>query len=109
MTHRGGVDSLGIVVNHSGQAEVGHFTYEIAVDEDVPRRQIAMDVAHVGEVPHPCRDAAQHSHQLDDGELTVVLLREKMNTIDYASRPRIRRNGCNEQNRTDIVFADQIV
>lgn len=40
-----------------------------------------MDVAHIGEVSHPRGDASQHAHQLDDGELTVVLLRgEPKNT-----------------------------
>lgn len=76
MTHGGGVDRLGVVVDHPGQAEVGHFAYEVAVDQDVARGQISMDVAHVGEVAHPRRDAPQHPHQLDDRELAVVFLEE---------------------------------
>lgn len=35
-----------------------------------------MDVAHIREVSHPSRDASQHAHQLDDGELTIVFLRQ---------------------------------
>lgn len=74
MTHGGGVDRLGVVVDHPRQAEVGHFAYEVAVDQDVARSQISMDVAHVGEVAHARRNAPQHPHQLDDRELAVVFL-----------------------------------
>lgn len=82
MTHGGGVDRLRVVVDHPGQAEVGHFAYEVAVDQDVARGQISMDVAHVGEVAHPRRDAPQHPHQLDDCELAVVFLGEDVGEIN---------------------------
>lgn len=81
MTHGGRVDRLGVVVDHPGQAKVGHFAYEVAVDQDVARGQISMDVAHVGEVAHPRRDAPQHPHQLDDRELAVVFLEEDVERL----------------------------
>lgn len=46
-THRGGIDSLRVVVDHPGQAEVRHFTDEVAVDKDVACREVAMHIAHV--------------------------------------------------------------
>lgn len=75
-THSGSVDSLRVVVDHSGQAEVGHFTDEVAVDEDVARRQVAVHVAHIREVAHACSNATQHSDQLDNCELAVMFLRQ---------------------------------
>lgn len=73
-THSGSVDSLRVIVNHSGQPEVGHFTDKVAVDQDVARRQVTVHVAHVREVAHPGGDSAQHTDQLDHRELTVMFL-----------------------------------
>ena len=73
-TYSGGVGSVRVVLQHPGQAEVRHFTHQVAVDQDVPGRQISVDVAHVGEVFHAGGDATQNTHQLDDGELAIILL-----------------------------------
>lgn len=86
-THSGGVDGLGVIVDHSGQAEVGHFTDEVAVDEDVARRQVPVHVAHVREVAHPGGDAAQHTDQLDYRELPVMLLSGKKNQKKTNQKP----------------------
>lgn len=40
-----------------------------------------MDVSHVGEIPHSCCNAPQHSHQLDDCELTIMFLKKKKSDI----------------------------
>lgn len=47
VTHAGGVDRLGVVIDHPRQAEVRHLTDEVAVDEDVACSQISMNVSHV--------------------------------------------------------------
>lgn len=73
-THGGSVDSLRVIVDHSGQPKVGHFTDEVAVDEDVACCQVAVHVAHVGEVAHAGGNATQHTDQLDHRELAVVFL-----------------------------------
>lgn len=98
-SYLGGVGGLGVVLQRSRQPEVGHLADQVTVHQDVSGRQVAVDVAHVGQVPagtrtgagqrtlalssghpsdppHSGRDAAQHSHQLDDRELTIVLLPE---------------------------------
>ena len=81
-TYSGGVGSVGVVLQHPGQAEVRHFTHQVAVDQDVPGRQISVDVAHVGEVFHARGDATQHTHQLDDGELGIVFLANREERTD---------------------------
>ena len=72
--HPGGVGGLGVVLQHAGHAEVRHLAHQVAVDQDVPGGQVAVDVAHVGEVLHARRDSPQDAHQLDHRETTVVLL-----------------------------------
>lgn len=81
LTHSGSVNSLGVIVDHSGQAKVGHFTDKVAVDEDVARRQVPVHVAHVREVAHASGDATQHTDQLDHSELPVMFL-NKNNKYD---------------------------
>lgn len=81
-THGGSVDGLGVIVDHSGQAEVGHFTDQVTVDEDVARRQVAMDVTHVRQIAHAGGDATQHTYQLDHCELPIVFL-SKNNKYKY--------------------------
>ena len=73
--YRGGVGCLRVVLQDSGQAEVGHLAHQVAVDQDVPSRQVSMDVPHVGQVLHARGDATQHAHQLDAGKLGVMLLK----------------------------------
>ncbi|TNN78175.1 hypothetical protein EYF80_011680 [Liparis tanakae] len=68
------VGRLRVVLQNPTQAKVGHLTHQVAVDQDVPSCQVSVDVAHVGQVLHPGGDAAQHAHQLDHRELTVVFL-----------------------------------
>ena len=46
-----GVRSLRVVLQDSGQAEVGHFRHEVTVHQDVTSCQVPVDVAHVGQVP----------------------------------------------------------
>lgn len=58
----------------AGQAKVGHFTHQVAVDQDVASGQVAVDVVHLRQIFHPGRDAAHHPHQLDHRELAIVLL-----------------------------------
>lgn len=76
-TYASGVRPLWIIFQHSGQAEVRHFTLQAGVDQDVAGSQVAVDVAHVREVLHACSDASQHPHQLGGGELTIVVLMEE--------------------------------
>lgn len=82
-THSRCIDSLRIVVDDSRQAKVRYFTHKVAVDEYVPCSQISMDVSHVGEIPHSCCNAPQHSHQLDDCELTIMFLKKKKNQTSW--------------------------
>lgn len=102
MTHSCCVDSLGIVVYHPRQAEVRHFTYEIAVDKDVSSGQISMDVSHIGEISHSRRYAPQHPHQLDDCELTVVFLHKHSGTHTQTQTEREREN----TRAGSVVFTD---
>lgn len=80
-THTGGVGSVRVVLQDPGQAEVWHLTHQVAVDQDVPGRQVSVDVAQVGQVGHPSGDAPQQPHQLDDGELTIVSLQEEQKHV----------------------------
>lgn len=73
-TYTCGVRSLGIVLQYPRQAEVRHFALQGVIDEDVAGGQVTVDVAHVREVLHACGDATQHAHQLEGGELAVVVL-----------------------------------
>ena len=76
-THTGGVCSIGVIFQHSRQAEVRHLTNQVAVDQYVAGSQVSVDVAQVRQVGHAGRNAAQQPHQLDDGKLPVVPLQEK--------------------------------
>lgn len=78
-THAGSIGSLGVVLQHSRQAKVGHLALQVVVDQDVARGQIAVNVAHVGEVLHARGDATQHAHKLEGCHLTVVVLRDNKN------------------------------
>lgn len=89
-THTGGVCSVGVILQDSGQAEVRHLTHQVAVDQDVAGSQVAVDVAQVRQVGHSCRDAAQQPNQLDDGELAVVSLQEQ-------NDEKVRRDGGVQQ------------
>lgn len=60
----------------SGQAKVRDFADQVGVDQDVSSRQIPVDEVSLGEVPHPCPDASEHPNQLQNAELTLVLLEE---------------------------------
>ena len=73
-THRGGVGSIRVVLQHPGEPEVGHLADQVAVDQDVAGGQIAVDIAQVREVAHASAHASEHAHQLHDGELAVVRL-----------------------------------
>ncbi len=72
--YRCGVRSLRVVLQDSGQAEVWHFTHQIAVDQDVSSCQVSVNVAHVWQILHARGDATQHANQLDDSEVTIMLL-----------------------------------
>ena len=74
--HPGGVRSLRVVLQHSGKAEVGHLAHQVAVDQDVSRCQVPVNVAHVRQVLHTRGDATQHADQLDPCELGIVFLQE---------------------------------
>lgn len=65
----------------SGQAEVRDFADQVGVDQHVPSRQIPVDEVSLSEVPHPCPDASEHPDQLQDAELTLVLLEGDNETI----------------------------
>ena len=73
-THTGGICSVRVILQHSGQTEVRHLTHQVAVDQDVAGSQVSVDVAQVRQIGHPGRNAAQQPDQLDDGELAVVSL-----------------------------------
>lgn len=73
-THTGGVGSIGVVLQYSGQAEVRHLTHQVAVDQNVPGSQVSVDVAQVRQVGHTGRYATEQPDQLDDGELAVMSL-----------------------------------
>ncbi|XP_029801760.1 ephrin type-A receptor 2 [Suricata suricatta] len=75
-TYAGGVGGLGVILQHAGQAEVGHLADQVAVDEDVAGSQVAVDIVHVGQVLHASRNAPEHAHQLQHAELAVLLLPE---------------------------------
>ncbi len=75
-THTGGVCSLGVILQYSGQAKVRHLTHQVAVDQDVAGSQVSVDVAQVRQVGHTGRNTTQQSDQLDDGELAIVPLQE---------------------------------
>ena len=73
-THTGGICSVRVILQHSGQTEVRHLTHQVAVDQDVAGSQVSVDVAQVRQIGHPGRNAAQQPDQLDDGELAVMSL-----------------------------------
>lgn len=54
---------------------------QVGVDQDVPRRQVSVNEAHVGQILHPCSDSSEHPHELDGGELTVVHLQREENRV----------------------------
>lgn len=62
--------------HESGQAEVRHFTDQVGVDQYVPSRQVPVDKVSLREVTHPCTNSSEHPDELEDAELTLVLLRE---------------------------------
>lgn len=93
-THSRCIDSLRIVVDDSRQAKVRYFTHKVAVDEYVPCSQISMDVSHVGEIPHSCCNAPQHSHQLDDCELTIMFLKKKRKSDILAEGSEGHKSGA---------------
>ena len=71
------VGSLGVVLQHAGHAKIGHLTDQVAVDQDVARRQVPVHVAHLRQVLHARGDATQHANQLDRGELPIIQLGRK--------------------------------
>lgn len=75
-THQGaGVGRVGrVLVQEAREAEVGNLAHQVAVDEDVARCQVAVDVVHVGEVLHSGRDSSQHADELRHREPAVVEL-----------------------------------
>lgn len=76
-THqRGGVrgDVVVEASHESGQTKVRDFADQVGVDQHVPGRQVPVDEVPLSEVPHPCPDASEHPDQLQDAELTLVLL-----------------------------------
>jgi len=64
------------VVQKARQAKVGDLADQVAVDQDIPGGEVSVDVVHVWQVLHPCRDATQHPDQLRHREATVVQLRK---------------------------------
>lgn len=58
----------------SGQAKVRDFADQVGVDQHVSGRQIPVDEVSLSKVPHPCPDASEHPDQLQNAELTLVLL-----------------------------------
>lgn len=60
----------------SGESKVRDFADQVGVDQHVASRQVPVDEVSLGEVPHPCPDASEHSNQLQNTELTLVLLDE---------------------------------
>ena len=75
--HPGGVSSLRVVLQDSGQAKVWHFTHQIAVDQDVSSCQVSVNVAHVWQILHARGDATQHANQLDACKLGIMFLKER--------------------------------
>lgn len=75
---RGGVRGYVVVQasHESGQAKVRDFADQVGVDQHVSSRQIPVDEVSLGEVAHPCPDAPEHPDQLQNAELTLVLLEE---------------------------------
>lgn len=94
-THTGGVCSIGVILQDSGQAKVRHLTHQVAVDQDVAGGQVAVDVAQVRQVGHACRNATQQPNQLDDGELAVVSLQEQ-------NEDKVRRKEGGSDLRADL-------
>ena len=72
--HPRGVRALRGALDLPAETEVGDLADELRVDEHVARGQVAVHVAHLGEVLHAGGDATQHSHQLQDLELSVIRL-----------------------------------
>lgn len=62
--------------HESGQAEVGHLTDQVGVDQHVPSRQVPVDKVPLREVTHPSTDSSEHPNKLEDAELALVLLKE---------------------------------
>lgn len=49
--HPCGVSSLRVVLQNAGEAKIRHFAHKVTVDQDVASCQIAVDIAHVSQVP----------------------------------------------------------
>lgn len=64
-----------------GQPKVRDLAHQVGVDQHVSSRQVPVDKVSLGEVPHPCPDASEHPHQLQNAELTLVLLEEDNSSI----------------------------
>lgn len=62
--------------HESGQAKVRHFADQVGVDQHVPGCQVSVDKVPLGEVSHPCTNASEHPDELQDAELTLILLKE---------------------------------
>lgn len=60
----------------SGKAKVRDFADQVGVDQHVSSRQVPVDEVSLSEVSHPCPDAPEHPDQLQNAELTLVLLGE---------------------------------
>lgn len=75
-THPGGVRSLGVIFQHSGHAKVGHFAHQVAVYQDVARRQVTVNIAHVWQILHARCNPTQDANQLDYSEATIIFLQK---------------------------------
>lgn len=65
----------------SGESKVRDFADQVGVDQHVSSREVPVDKVSLGEVPHPCPDASEHPNQLQNAELTLVLLDEDSRII----------------------------
>lgn len=74
VTYGGCVSSIWVVLQHPRQTKVWNLADQIAVDQDVPRSQVPVDVAEIRQIRHAGSDASEDPDQLNDGELTVVSL-----------------------------------
>ena len=74
LTYLSRVSGVGVVVDGPAQPEVGDLADEVLVDQDVPCGEVAVDVAHVGQVLHPARDPVHHLQHHRHLQLIFVLL-----------------------------------
>lgn len=82
-----------VILQVARQAKVRHFAHQVAVDKDVPRSQVPMDVVHFREIFHPSWDPTHHHHQLDHRELTIILLLVREKNKQYYYLTSIFHNG----------------